>query len=104
MYIIKDKPEHMTVEVHRQVVQLLISFSADVLLADKLGNTPLHAMASFLEESFDPYIALQLIQHGGYSSRRTVSHALEARNISGMTPFMVYTLLLLLLKLFLSFR
>lgn len=89
MYVIKDKPEHMTVEMHRQVVQLLMSFGIDALRGDKAGNTALHTLASFPDTSFDPYIALQLIQHGGYSARRTVSHALEARNANGLTPFMV---------------
>jgi len=101
MYVIKDKPVDMTVETHRQVVQLLLSFGADVLLADKNGNTPLHIQAGLAEAAFDPYIALQLIQYGGYSARRkTVSNTLEARNISGLTPYMVsfvssYLLLLL---------
>ena len=89
MYIIKDKPGEMTVETHRQAVQLLLSFGADVLKADKNSNTPLHVLASFSEIAFDPYIALQLIQHGGYSARKTISHALEARNTSNLTPYMV---------------
>jgi ankyrin repeat protein len=89
MYIIKDKPVDMTVETHRQVVQLLLSFGADVLLVDKNGNTPLHIQAGLAEAAFDPYIALQLIQYGGYSARKTVSNTLEARNISGLTPYMV---------------